>query len=615
MSNFIYARSSRPCRLCHGITDCRESLAGTLHCRRTSIDYPPPGFLYVKTDAAGFPVFVELDGRGNTEASKRLAIAEHINSGKPSQRSRRSQPISKFATICTEAQPLTDAQRQWFAARHYVAPDAIDQLRYVTWRDRGDLVFVTPECNGTRDVVGCNIRTQAGVKRTHGRGGPGPDRGLFIPAGDGWRPRDGEPLIVVEGATCTLAWLTMGRGVIGRPNDKGGMEYLADFLRAEHYTGPVLIVGENDRKDDGSWPGLTGAEHCALKLAKLCDNEVGYSLPPAGHKDSREYLRAAILAHGNRINSYEADEIGTDLLHHLAAVTVYVKAIMNRPEEPALPSTPEITNRWYLLSPKLPPDTPIPRRPRCERPRTILFHHKHDTRARLCAHDCQGLTCRGCGPKKREIWCKAFRRHLLLFAADHPDTPLCLYYVQLGKQWNAAHAYLHGADFFRVNLNGDGYCLVVSTAPPGPQVSDPPPQLITPEAAIDRLCRAVAQIPKLDKSKLVTSSLGWPIEEKKPKREPQWKKVCSTVCSFAESMKVIEERKGIIVKHVASENQTWQWYGIEFIQDFGNVSYDHVAKEIVLGQILPESYTSVDAVWGDGLAGVGDTGPPEFRAW
>jgi hypothetical protein len=80
-------------------------------------------------------------------------------------------------------------------------------------------------------------------------------------------------------------------------------------------------------------------------------------------------------------------------------------------------------------------------------------------------------------------------------------------------------------------------------------------------------------------------------------------------------MKVIEERKGIIVKHVASENQTWQWYGIEFIQDFGNVSYDHVAKEIVLGQILPESYTSVDAVWGDGLAGVGDTGPPEFRAW
>jgi hypothetical protein len=102
----------------------------------------------------------------------------------------------------------------------------------------------------------------------------------------GYKDRQG-PVFVVEGESdfCALAW--HGHVVIGRPGNKGGIVEVVKLLRDDPRD--VVVVGENDRKADGDWPG--DPTPYASRLASLLrGRSIRTLLPPEPHKDIREYL-------------------------------------------------------------------------------------------------------------------------------------------------------------------------------------------------------------------------------------------------------------------------------------------------------------------------------------
>lgn len=144
--------------------------------------------------------------------------------------------------------------------------------------------WTLPERNHAELFVGINRRFADGSKVCM----VGSRRGLIC--SDAWTEYPG-PVLIVEGASDTSAGITMGLSTIGRPNNTGGGAYLVSLLRATDAT--IVVMGENDRKDDGRWPGKEGAVAVAGKLRKhLLGRKILVRMPLDGAKDLRGWLNA-----------------------------------------------------------------------------------------------------------------------------------------------------------------------------------------------------------------------------------------------------------------------------------------------------------------------------------
>jgi len=122
-------------------------------------------------------------------------------------------------------------------------------------------------------------------------------RKLFIPGGrrgliyaPDWQQSDG-PVLLVEGLSDTAAAMSMGLSAIGRPSATGGVDLLADLLKDTPDQRSIIVLGENDPKADGSWPGREGAVSVATKLAEKLRRPIGWALPPDEAKDLRAWLQ------------------------------------------------------------------------------------------------------------------------------------------------------------------------------------------------------------------------------------------------------------------------------------------------------------------------------------
>ena len=151
------------------------------------------------------------------------------------------------------------------------------------WADSPpDGAYAFQEVDGDRRIIGISYRDISG-RKGFARGG---QRGLYLPL-------DFDELTgltyVVEGASDVLACLEMGMRVIGRPSNSGGADLIAELCKDQD----VVIVGENDRKDNGRWPGLDGARRVARRVRRQSKGDVVYALPPEGSKDVRDYLASA----------------------------------------------------------------------------------------------------------------------------------------------------------------------------------------------------------------------------------------------------------------------------------------------------------------------------------
>lgn len=174
------------------------------------------------------------------------------------------------------------------AEQLHVAPEALKRIG-CGWG--GHLqCFTFPERDARGRVVGIATRRSSdGAKRSMRSS----RRGLILPA-DMDKTR---PLLIVEGASDVAAALSVDLQAVGRPSARGGIPHLCELLG--DWTGAVVIVGENDRKHDGNWPGRDGAMSVARSLAVRLGRPIEWALPPAGVKDLREWVQRDVpdLAH------------------------------------------------------------------------------------------------------------------------------------------------------------------------------------------------------------------------------------------------------------------------------------------------------------------------------
>jgi hypothetical protein len=145
--------------------------------------------------------------------------------------------------------------------------------------------FAFPEVDATGQVIGISLRFPDGKKSMR----KGSQRGLVLPKN--FRDHPG-PVLLVEGASDTLALVAAGLCAVGRPSAKGGVHHLAKFLAEEPR--PIIVVGENDAKPNGLWPGRDGAVHTAKSLSKASGRKIAWTLPPEGAKDVRAWLVARV---------------------------------------------------------------------------------------------------------------------------------------------------------------------------------------------------------------------------------------------------------------------------------------------------------------------------------
>ncbi len=195
-------------------------------------------------------------------------------------------PVINWTTVARNyaANLDTEGKRQ-LAASLGLPRTALDSLPLLGFNpgDKDGPCFTFPEVDAGGKVIGLNRRYGDGSKKLM----LGGNRGLTLP--NGWRDRFG-PVHVVEGPTDTLTETAMGRACVGRPSNSGGVELLAELFRDLPADRGIIIVGENDRKANGSWPGREGAVAVATKLAELLSRPVSWALTPDGAKDAREWF-------------------------------------------------------------------------------------------------------------------------------------------------------------------------------------------------------------------------------------------------------------------------------------------------------------------------------------
>lgn len=145
-----------------------------------------------------------------------------------------------------------------------------------------ETAWTLPERNHSNEVVGIQYRNADGCRWMHRDA----KRGLIIP--EGW-DSGGDRLLLPEGHSDVAALISNGHSAIGRPSCKYGAEFLGQILK--HERREIIVVGENDEKEDGSWPGRDGAHLLANTLKRELKRPVKAWLPPPDYKDVRQLIQ------------------------------------------------------------------------------------------------------------------------------------------------------------------------------------------------------------------------------------------------------------------------------------------------------------------------------------
>jgi len=95
-------------------------------------------------------------------------------------------------------------------------------------------------------------------------------------------------VVIVEGASDVAAAFDLGMTAIGKPNNKLGSQVVMSLVRGR----PVLVMGENDKKDEQHWPGRDGMITTFTQLVQGNVPNVTMLMPPI--KDLREWKKGGL---------------------------------------------------------------------------------------------------------------------------------------------------------------------------------------------------------------------------------------------------------------------------------------------------------------------------------
>jgi replicative DNA helicase len=150
--------------------------------------------------------------------------------------------------------------------------------------------WTLPEKDARGEVIGINRRYPDGKKRAHAGGRRGLSyTGLHDISLSVDHSQATGPILIPEGFSDVLVLEALGIPTIGRPSNAGGVEFLLEILAPLPADWPIIVVAENDQKEDGSWPGRDGAVGTATQLVHGLARPVRYAFPP-GAKDIRDWF-------------------------------------------------------------------------------------------------------------------------------------------------------------------------------------------------------------------------------------------------------------------------------------------------------------------------------------
>lgn len=310
MSRPIRDYTRECCPVCGHKQWCGRREDGLVLCKRPPTPREVPGFVYrgmAKDGTTG--MYVEAGREHNNGHAKRPAPR-----AKPSQSSdTRETKITPEWLRDNYPRLLAnfdDERRAALAAQLQLPPSSLDAMPIGWWPDRrwwnpetrqyegepGCWTFA--EYDAQDRIIGIGLRWPTGTKGQLAGG----RRGLSLTTDWSELP---DPIILVEGPSDVLAGRYVGLNVIGRPNNSGGAESLIHVCCNRK----VIVLGENDRKPDGRWPGKEGAEAIARKLETAWGRPVPVAFPSTGVKD----LRAWVL----ELGGVDASAIRTTILNAL----------------------------------------------------------------------------------------------------------------------------------------------------------------------------------------------------------------------------------------------------------------------------------------------------------
>jgi hypothetical protein len=287
---------SEPCPICGHTGWCGRRNDGLILCKR------PPS----PPEVAGY-IHKGLAGDGQTGMYVEAGKERRQASGPPPsvRRGPANRPAVSFETLAAAHEAavaaLTPELRCALASELGLPEEAALSELAIGWSDAAEHhadhrvagAYILPEYDGQGRLVGVSYRfpaekvtglTDDDGKPIGNKSSPaGLRRGLTLPLC--WREMP-DPVLVVEGPSDVLAARTVGLSAVGRPSNSGGVHFIAQLCRHRQ----VILLGENDRRPDGRWPGKEGAEAVARRLESRWQRPVPIAYPPEGIKDLRDWV-------------------------------------------------------------------------------------------------------------------------------------------------------------------------------------------------------------------------------------------------------------------------------------------------------------------------------------
>ncbi len=165
-----------------------------------------------------------------------------------------------------------------------------------------------------------------------GKGGPLEDSAL--------------PIVIVEGMSDTAAALDLGFVAVGRPSNLAGLGYLKELVRGR----PCIIIGENDQKSDGRWPGRQGLEAAFETLKNT--SQARKLMPPEGFKDLREWKASGLTAESLMAYAEEhaSDQGDTRNLESKEPVSIAQRWLKEEHTIEGTPTLRKYAKEWYRFN-------------------------------------------------------------------------------------------------------------------------------------------------------------------------------------------------------------------------------------------------------------------------
>jgi hypothetical protein len=400
-----HSSNANPCPVCQGTRRCSRTADGLIFCKRQQGHVL--GFKLIKIDSTGeWGLYRECDDYGRTvqyEVVPRPAPKE--GSETPSPGPKYTGPSFTERLVAAQTHPKRDAALRYFAPLLGISYQSLIDLGVGYARDYRGHELIFPMRDANLDVCGAQSRYFDGNKpgKASFSKETGSKVGIFAHAR---LQLGGGPAFVTEGGSDVGALLTMGIvESIGRYNvfTNGDVERIAAVLccasgPAEQ---PVIVTGENDQKEDGTWPGRDLGRKFAKALANRARRNIYFALTPDGEKDIRSWLMSA---HLDPEDEEECRNLGRILIEKMLASAEVIEPDQLRDSSESISAESSSCDQEPTLSTEYEKQK---RREACHHPGRKMLDGIHSDKANkgilLPCRDCLGCWTRQERLKKEEL--------------------------------------------------------------------------------------------------------------------------------------------------------------------------------------------------------------------